>query len=238
MGSYAAAYATVGYSAIASARLRPASTFLFCMGTSFSVCGASRPRLCLLHDTRAALSCSLRSSLLSPPPTRASCDLAYSIAGFEKGMYGIPEAQVGFDSPNPLPPRLRCPSSPWPSSSLEPLDARPHPPRCPAPPSSNPHGHAGGSRCRSAVRRPGGVEGQLEGGVHVGGSPRCGSNLSSARSAPYPRWEVFPPGPPAQGEPPAERPPGAGAQPRRRLGVPTPSPVPSWGATPSTPGLL
>jgi hypothetical protein len=87
-------------------------------------------------------------------------------------MYGITEARVGFDSPNPLPPRLRCWTSPWPSSSLEPLDARPPTPRCPAPPSSNPHGHAGGSRCRSATRRPGSLEGQLEGGESaLGGYP-------------------------------------------------------------------
>lgn len=145
-------------------------------------------------------------------------------------MYGITEARVGFDSPNPLPPRLRCPSSPWPSSSLEPLDARPPPPRCPALPSSNPHGHARGSRCRSATRRPGGLEGQLEGGESTPGDPRYGSTLSPARSAPYPRWVDFPPGPPARGELPADRLlVNAGAQPRRRPRVPTPSPAPSWG---------
>jgi hypothetical protein len=153
-------------------------------------------------------------------------------------MYGIPEAQVGFDSPNPLPPRLRCWTSPWPSSSLEPLGARPPLPRCPAPPSSNPHGHAGGSRCRSATRRPGGVEGQLEGGEStLGGSPLRVKFVAGAFGS-LTEGGRLPAGASGAGDPRPNDTRGLALNPAGAWGSPMPSPVPSLRATPSPPRVV
>jgi hypothetical protein len=52
---------------------------------------------------------------------------------------------MGFDSPTPLLPTRRCPTSPRPLSSFGDVDVGLPPPRCPAPPPSPSWGHRGGT---------------------------------------------------------------------------------------------